>query len=245
MEGWIKPHRKIVDHWIFEDNRYYKWWSIILLYVNHAPKKIPVQGKIFTCKAGQSIRSIESWSKLFGCTRSTTSRFFDLLKSDNMVITETVGQGSRRKLLLTVENWEEFQANTKQKQDENEDENEPQDRLKTNSKVGSNKKEKNLKKVKNIEERKKDFAQSLSQYEEKYGRDMLNSFYDYWTEHGDNDKKMRFEKEKSFGLARRLSTWKSNENKYETNRKSNGNRFESDSTKCTIENIYKRLAQKS
>ena len=39
---------------------------------------------------------------------------------------------------------------------------------------------------------------------------MLNDFYLYWTEHGDKDKKMRFEKEKSFGLSQRLATWNKN-----------------------------------
>ena len=39
---------------------------------------------------------------------------------------------------------------------------------------------------------------------------MLNSFYLYWTEHGDNDKKMRFEKEKTFGLKQRLERWSKN-----------------------------------
>ena len=37
--------------------------------------------------------------------------------------------------------------------------------------------------------------------------DMLNDFYFYWTEHGENDKKLRFEKEKTFGISQRLRTW--------------------------------------
>jgi hypothetical protein len=36
---------------------------------------------------------------------------------------------------------------------------------------------------------------------------MLNDFYFYWTEHGENDKKLRFEKEKTFGISQRLRTW--------------------------------------
>jgi len=39
---------------------------------------------------------------------------------------------------------------------------------------------------------------------------MLNLFYLYWTEHGDNDLKMRFEKEKTFGLKQRLERWNKN-----------------------------------
>ena len=66
---------------------------------------------------------------------------------------------------------------------------------------------------KTIEERKKDFAESLKPHLEKYGKDMLNDFYRYWTEINDGGKKMRFEMEKVFQIASRLVTW-SNNNKY-------------------------------
>ena len=69
---------------------------------------------------------------------------------------------------------------------------------------------------KNIEERKTEFKNSLLPYLNDFGKDMLNDFFLYWTEHGAKDKKMRFEKEKSFGLSRRLGTWKKNSKKYDT-----------------------------
>ena len=65
-----------------------------------------------------------------------------------------------------------------------------------------------------IEERKANFANSLKPYLSIYTRDMLNDFYGYWTEHGENDKKFRSEKEKSFNIERRLETWKRNESKF-------------------------------
>ena len=37
-----------------------------------------------------------------------------------------------------------------------------------------------------------------------------DEFVAYWTEHGENDRKMRFEKEKVFGIGRRLATWSKN-----------------------------------
>ena len=70
-------------------------------------------------------------------------------------------------------------------------------------------------KVKGIEERKKDFSKSLALFFNKYDPNDLKDFYGYWTEHGANDKKMRFEKEKSFGLQRRLATWMKNKVKFE------------------------------
>lgn len=61
-----------------------------------------------------------------------------------------------------------------------------------------------------IEERKSRFADTLQPFLNIYGKDMLNDFYAYWTEHSPNAKKMRFEKEAAWGLERRLSTWHKN-----------------------------------
>ena len=60
---------------------------------------------------------------------------------------------------------------------------------------------------KNIEERKSKFYASLSLFVNEYPKKMLREFYDYWTEHGVKDKKLRFEKEKTFGIEQRLRTW--------------------------------------
>ena len=61
--------------------------------------------------------------------------------------------------------------------------------------------------IDNIEERKSKFYASLSLFVDEYPKKMLREFYDYWTEHGIKDKKMRFEKEKTFGIEQRLRTW--------------------------------------
>lgn len=62
----------------------------------------------------------------------------------------------------------------------------------------------------NINSRKLKFANSLKIFIDEFGKEMIREFYDYWTEHGENDKKMRFEKEKIFGINRRLATWNKN-----------------------------------
>ena len=71
------------------------------------------------------------------------------------------------------------------------------------------KKEKN-----NIEERKTEFINSLHPFLNIYSNQLLKDFAEYWTEHGEKDRKMRFEKETSFSINRRLKTWKKNEFKF-------------------------------
>ena len=55
--------------------------------------------------------------------------------------------------------------------------------------------------------RKQKFKTQLEPFVDIYGSDCLNDFYHYWAEHGEKDKKMRFEKEKTFGISARLRTW--------------------------------------
>jgi hypothetical protein len=67
----------------------------------------------------------------------------------------------------------------------------------------------NVNNKESIEERKLKFAHALKPFLDEYGKDMLNDFYSYWTEHGEKDKKLRFEKEKTFGIQQRLKNWHS------------------------------------
>lgn len=59
------------------------------------------------------------------------------------------------------------------------------------------------------EEREDKFRAEAEMYEAEYGERMIRAFCDYWTEFG--GKKMRFEKEKTWELKRRLQTWKRND----------------------------------
>lgn len=64
----------------------------------------------------------------------------------------------------------------------------------------------NPKKV-NIEHRKEIFMQKVANFIDDYPKEMLREFYDYWTEHGERDRKFRMEKEKSFDISKRLARW--------------------------------------
>ncbi|RZW57477.1 MAG: hypothetical protein EX263_00790 [Flavobacteriaceae bacterium] len=74
-------------------------------------------------------------------------------------------------------------------------------------------KEKEKGKELDIEARKLKFANSLKPYLTDYGKQTLNNFFLYWSEHNENGKKMRFEysKNQPFNVARRLATWKQKE----------------------------------
>lgn len=238
-EGWISLHRGIQQCWIWENEKYLKWWMTILLNVNHSDRKYPVGHEINLCKAGQSFRSVERWTELFSCSKKTTVKFFEMLKGDSMISTEIIGSGNRRKLLLTVLNWEKFQ----QPYTETIPENAPKEYpiLPPNNKDNKeNNKEKEISTIvdtkkkdeerraeierKRLEQKKKSdaakaatikrrdsFYQELIPYVERYDKDMIRKFFEYWTEQNKSGTKMKYELQKTWDLARRLGTWNNRE----------------------------------
>lgn len=58
-----------------------------------------------------------------------------------------------------------------------------------------------------IDQRKLNFASTLSAHVNVYGREMILEFYEYWTENLVSGKKFRQENEKAWDLKRRLKTW--------------------------------------
>lgn len=72
-----------------------------------------------------------------------------------------------------------------------------------------------------LEVRKHAFGEKLIPYIEQYGKTLIREFFDFWTEHNENGKKMRFEKEKTFEISKRLARWsKRNSNNVKSSRSS-------------------------
>ena len=66
-----------------------------------------------------------------------------------------------------------------------------------------------------IEERKKAFYEKVGVvYSGYFPKPMLLEFCEYWTEHNEGARKMRFELEKVFCINRRLKTWQRNTIKF-------------------------------
>ena len=67
---------------------------------------------------------------------------------------------------------------------------------------------------KTLEKRKADFGKEVEKFIPKYGRDLCLQFWVYWTEHSPKGRKMRYEKQKTFDISRRLATFAKNEKKF-------------------------------
>jgi len=71
--------------------------------------------------------------------------------------------------------------------------------------------------VNDINNRKTEFKNSLQTFLEIYEKQMLNDFYEYWTEKKPKGRKMRFEMQKTFDISLRLKRW--NKNNFNKNNK--------------------------
>ena len=145
MEGWIKIHRQIQKHWIWDNPEYLKAWIAILLSVNHDGKKVLIHGELFDCGRGESLISLSNWAKTFGrkWTIQRVSTFFTLLENDSMIVTK----GCHKTTRLTVCNYDSYQdsqqADNKQITSKQQAD---------NKQITTNKNDKNYKNEKNYKE---------------------------------------------------------------------------------------------
>lgn len=105
--GWISLHRKIGSHWLWEAKpfSYGQAWITILLECNHSERKVNLGNYIYTVKRGESLNSLDTWAKLFGWNKSKVRRFFELLKSDSMIVTKPTHNTTH----LIVTNYSTYQ----------------------------------------------------------------------------------------------------------------------------------------
>lgn len=70
--------------------------------------------------------------------------------------------------------------------------------------------------AKDIPTRKREFWDKIAAHgkEKGYTKEVCLSFYNYWTEMNDGGKKLKFEKQETFEISRRLVTWLQNEKKF-------------------------------
>lgn len=192
--GFIKIFRSLKKHWIWQDEKKLKWWLDILIEVNHADNKVSIGFDLIDCVRGQSLRSLEGWAKEWKVDKSTVRRFFDLLKNDKMIVTENVKKTTR----LTVCNYASYNGERHAKQ------------LRRNP----NNNDKNINTntlSKDIEAKQKVFYNALVPFVSEYGKEMLRSFYEYWSEPCKNGKEIKWERESTWDLKLRLSRWKRNQ----------------------------------
>lgn len=117
MEGWIKLHKRIMDHWMWDDPVILKAWLDILLSVNYSEKKILFDGDLVTVETGQIITSVRKLAARWKCSKEKVNKILNLFEKDEML---TVSKTTRR-TLLSVVNYGFYQNGSDNLKDTNQD----------------------------------------------------------------------------------------------------------------------------
>jgi len=191
QQGWIKIHRQFLDWEWYDDNNTKILFIHLLLKANHMPKKY--RGKLI--EIGQHVTGLEVLCKETGLSIQKIRTAISKLKSTNEITIKTSSKGT----VIQIVNYTKYQIATNELTNQQQTSNKP---------ATTNKNDKNVKN--DIKERKAEFKKLLAKYKDVYVLEMIKDFYEYWTEHSPNDKKLRFEKQTSFDVNRRLKTWLKN-----------------------------------
>lgn len=106
MAGWIKIHRDIAKHWIFQDAEKFKWWIDLLIMASHEDNKLLVGDTLIDIKRGQLVASLSFLGSRWGVSKRTVLKFLELLEFDQMCNRCT----HRKVTILTICNYESYQA---------------------------------------------------------------------------------------------------------------------------------------
>ena len=90
--------------------------------------------------------------------------------------------------------------------------------------------------------RKEKFYESLIPYLDRYPKDMIRKFFDYWSETNKSCTKMKWEQEKTWELNLRLATWASREKEFSHG--SNKNTTKQEANEYAMQKLAERIEQR-
>lgn len=86
--------------------------------------------------------------------------------------------------------------------------------------------------------RKENFGRSLIPYVDKYGKEMIREFFEYWTEMNKSKSKMRFEQQPTWETSKRLATWAKRDKNYAKDTGGHEDRRRSHDVSSDVEKNY-------
>lgn len=107
-DGWIKTHRKVMSHWLYQEKPFdrYHAWEDLLLSAGYEQTTSLHGNNLLTVERGQLVTSLRALGKRWGWNQEKVRRFLNLLVSDAMIKVEC----DTTKTLISIENWDFYQS---------------------------------------------------------------------------------------------------------------------------------------
>lgn len=223
MEGWIKLHRKLIEwEWYSDTNA-----KVLFLHCLLKANIKDCNWKGMPIKRGQFFSSYASLSTELGLSiKEIRSASKKLEKTGELTLI-----GTSNGTMITVCNYVSYQhgETTKGKPRASEGQAKGKPRA-----TDREEEEEIEEKERLLAQKCAVFKKSLEPFLKEYGKDLLNSFYLYWTEPNKTKKKLRFEMQDTWEVSRRLATWAKND----FNKESKSNIPQQQKTKIITQTSY-------
>lgn len=108
MSGYIKLHRDIEHHWIWQNPRRTQWWIQLIFMAAWETQQVSFGNETFTLQRGQIATTYRILTGRFSCTNQTVFNFLAILEKHNMIIKET----SQKMTLITIVNYDRYQQDS-------------------------------------------------------------------------------------------------------------------------------------
>ncbi|MBV1817313.1 conserved phage C-terminal domain-containing protein [Bacteroidales bacterium MSK.15.36] len=154
-KGWIKLHRSIQEHWLFQEKRTFskfEAWVDMIMMANHKDNKFLLGNELIEVKRGSFITSELKLMDRWNWSKTKVRNFLNLLESENMIIKVP----DSKKTTIKIVKYELYQSDEtigKPEKDQQKTIEEPEKNHEGTSKElrkDTNKNEKNVKNDKNI-----------------------------------------------------------------------------------------------
>jgi hypothetical protein len=103
-QGFIKLHRQIQDHWLFDEKRKFskfEAWVFMIMQANHKDNKFVLGNEIVELERGQFVTSELKLMETFDWGKAKLRSFLELLEKDGMIIKKS----DRKKTTITICNY--------------------------------------------------------------------------------------------------------------------------------------------
>lgn len=201
MDGWIKLHREIVDHWIYQDAEYLKVWLEMLVrarYWDESGTEL-VGDQLVKVDRGEFIFGRPKWSKRLGISEQRLKTLIQKMIKDEMI---EVVQKFPRCTLYRIKNYEKFnqqdnqQSNQQESQqqqgmqdDSNQQYNQQSNQQPTSTQPAPNQQPTNNKERKNIKNDKKERNKDNTAFEAYTSNPILIETLEAFVDHRKKMKK--------------------------------------------------------
>lgn len=89
MEGWIKLHRSILEHPIWNNAEHLRAWVYLIFAAAYEPRQVTVGNAVYTLQRGEIVTTMSLLSYQIKLTKNQTHYLLEKLKATQMITTES------------------------------------------------------------------------------------------------------------------------------------------------------------